>query len=73
MPKGITINPEIQHGQPVVAGTRTPIVVILSSLASGMTKEEVMRDYDLTEENMRDVMAYAAQTIELERTYFISA
>ena len=32
----ITIDNEIQHGKPVLRGTRLPIAVIIGSLASGI-------------------------------------
>ncbi|MFT3881378.1 MAG: DUF433 domain-containing protein [Gemmatales bacterium] len=46
----ITIDPKICHGQPVIAGTRTPVSVILGSLEGGDSIEELCKEYDLTEE-----------------------
>ncbi len=33
----IVIDPAIQHGKPVIRGTRVPVVRILGGLAGGMT------------------------------------
>ena len=46
----IVIDPKICHGKPVIAGTRTPISVILESLEGGDSIEELCKEYDLTEE-----------------------
>ena len=38
----IVIDPEIQHGKPVIRGTRVPVARIVGGLAGGMTKEEII-------------------------------
>jgi uncharacterized protein (DUF433 family) len=48
MNERIEIDPEVQHGKPVVRGTRVPVARILVGLAGGMTYEEIGREYDLT-------------------------
>ncbi len=66
MNERIVIDPEIQHGKPVLRGTRVPAVRILGGLAGGMTKEEIMREYEVTEADIAAALAYAAQLIETE-------
>ena len=57
----ITINPEIRFGKPCVRGMRISVYDVLSWLASGMTHQEILSDYpDLTEEDIRACLAYAA-------------
>ena len=73
MLEGITIDPKIHHGVPVVKGTRMPVARIFGALASGMSKEELMKEYDLTEQNIRDAMRYAMHVLETEKTYPVSA
>ncbi len=41
----ITLESEVNHGQPTVRGLRYPVRVILELLAGGMTPEEVLADY----------------------------
>ena len=53
MNERITIDPAICHGKPVIRGTRTPVSIVVGSLAGGMTFEEVQREYDLSIEDMR--------------------
>ena len=42
----ITSNPEICHGKPVIRGLRYPVQNILELMASGMTHQEILNDYD---------------------------
>jgi uncharacterized protein (DUF433 family) len=62
----IVIDPQIQHGKPVIQGTRVPVARIVGGLAGGMTKEEVMREYEVSEEDVLAALNYAAQLIETE-------
>jgi len=50
----IVIDPEIQHGKPVIRGTRVPVACLVGGLAGGMTMEEIIREYDI---NVEDVLA----------------
>ena len=65
----IVLNPKIHHGKPVIKGTRVPIVAIIGGLAGGMTMEEVCWDYEVTEEDVRAALCYAAGLIDSERVY----
>ena len=55
----ILIDPNIQHGKPVIRGTRVPITRILEGLGGGMSIEEVVREYEVTEEDVRAAIAFA--------------
>ena len=66
---GITVDREVQHGRPCFAGTRTPIASVLGALAGGSSLEEVMRNYLVTEEQIRAVLAYAAALLDSPRAY----
>lgn len=59
----ITVDPAIHHGAPVIAGTRVPAAVVVGSLAGGMTREEVMREYEVTGEDIDAALAYAADLV----------
>ena len=65
----IVIDPEIQHGKPVIRGTRVPITRIIGGLAGGMTNEEITREYDVTEQDIRAALSYAADLIDMEEFY----
>jgi len=55
--KRVIIDKKIMHGEPVIEGTRMPVSVVLGSL------EEVMKEYDLSEEDIRAALRYAADLI----------
>ena len=40
----IVIDPNICHGKPVIRGTRTPVAIVVGSLAGGMSFEDVQRE-----------------------------
>ena len=42
---GVVSDPEILGGDPVVAGTRVPVELILSELAAGRTSAEILHSY----------------------------
>ncbi len=56
----IVIDPEIQHGKPVIRGTRVPVARIVGGLAGGMTEDEIKREYEVTTADIRAALAYAA-------------
>jgi uncharacterized protein (DUF433 family) len=67
MNERILIDPKICHGKPVIRGTRTPVAIVVGSLAGGMTFEEIQREYDLTVEDIRGALAYAAELVAKEQ------
>lgn len=59
----ITSNPEISHGQPVVRGLRYPVQTLLELMASGMTFDEILADYeDLVRDDLLAVLEFGALT-----------
>ena len=58
----ITIDPSVCHGKPCIRGLRYPVENVLEWLASGMTTEEILADYeDLEREDILAALAYAAR------------
>lgn len=58
----ITIDPEICHGRPTLRGLRYTVEMVLELLSSGMTVEEILRDYeDLEHDDILAALAYAAR------------
>jgi uncharacterized protein (DUF433 family) len=65
----ILIDPRVCGGKPVIKGTRIWVSLLLDFLADGMTPAEVLAEYpQLTEEDLRAALAYAA---ELARVGFV--
>lgn len=57
----ITVDPMVCHGQACVRGTRILASVVLDNLAAGVSTAEIVASYPaITEEDIRAVLAYAA-------------
>ncbi len=57
----ITIDPGKRGGKPCVRGLRITVQDVLEYLASGMTVDEILRDFpDLTREDILACLAFAA-------------
>ena len=64
----ITMDPAICHGKPTIRGLRYPVDTMLELLSSGMTIEEILKDYeDLEREDLLAVLAYAARLSQVKR------
>ena len=66
---GITVDPQVVHGRPVVAGTRVPVEVVVGELAGGSSFEDIMQDYHLTDEQIRAALGYATQMLSSTSVY----
>ncbi|MBA4348541.1 MAG: antitoxin [Thermodesulfovibrio sp.] len=63
----ITVNPAILGGKPIVKGTRISVEFILELLASGVTEDEILRDYThLKKEDIHACLEYAARALKNE-------
>lgn len=57
----ITIEPGKRGGKPCIRGLRITVSDVLDYLASGMSEDEILRDFpDLTREDIRACLAFAA-------------
>ncbi len=57
---GVSVDPAIVHGKPVITGARVLVSRIVGHLAAGDTIETVSKAYDLTPEQIRAAVGYAA-------------
>ena len=58
----ITINRDVCFGKPCIKGTRIWFSLILDFLASGMSQEELLKEYpDLTTLDIQACLAYGAE------------
>ena len=62
----IVVDPSIRFGKPVIQGTRVPVELVIAKLAGGMTDGEVIKEYDITLEDIRAALGYAAKTLAAE-------
>jgi len=57
----ITVNSEIRFGKPCIKGTRIAVTDILQWMASGMSREEILNDYPMLQDNhIRAALSFAA-------------
>ena len=48
----------------VFRGTRMPVALVFENLADGMTIDEVMEQFDVTREQIKAVLEFAAHTLQ---------
>ena len=51
------------HGAWVFRDTRMPVALVFENLEAGMTVEEIIEQYDITREQIRAVLEFAAQSL----------
>ena len=57
----ITIEPGKRGGKPCIRGLRITVYDVLEYLASGMSEEEILKDFpDLTKEDIKACLEFAA-------------
>lgn len=66
MSKGISIDPAVCHGKPVIRGTRVLVATILGALAGGDSKKAVAEDYNLTLDQISDALRFASDMANMQ-------
>jgi len=57
----ITIHSDVRFGKPCIRNTRIAVYDVLSWLASGMSHNEIIKDFpELSNEDIKACLAYAA-------------
>jgi uncharacterized protein (DUF433 family) len=68
----ISIDPNVCFGKPCIRGHRIWVSLVLDFLASGMSQEEILKDYpQLTADDIRACLAYASEMTR-ERTVHVA-
>jgi uncharacterized protein (DUF433 family) len=63
----ITSDPAILGGKPIIRGTRISVEIILEWIASGASRDEVVRKHpQLSAEDVEQALAYAAAAVRNE-------
>lgn len=65
----IVIDVNIQHGKPVIRGTRVPVARIVGGLAGGMSVEQIQSAYEVTSEDVQAALEFAADLVEREQLH----
>jgi uncharacterized protein (DUF433 family) len=61
-PRVIAVNPFIQFGRPVIAGTRIPTDILAERFYAGETIEQLAEDYDRDPSEIQVALQYQART-----------
>ena len=70
----IVIDGKILGGKPVIKGTRIPVYLIVEMVANGMSIKEILKAYpELSEEDVKAALRYAASLLKRETYYEISS
>lgn len=70
MDQKIIISPNVLFGKPHIKGTRIPVEQVLACLAEGWTHKKIIKEFDLTEENIKACIDFAHQAVS--RTHFLN-
>jgi len=63
----ISADPGVLRGKPCVKGTRISVEFLLELVASGATRDDILREYShLTAEDVEEALRYAARFLENE-------
>ena len=63
--KHITINPNQCGGRPCIRGMRIRVVDVLDLLASGLSREQILKELpDLEEEDIEAALRYASRRVD---------
>jgi uncharacterized protein (DUF433 family) len=66
---GITADPSVRFGKPVVRGTRVPADVLVARVATGMDVKKVAEEYGVMETDIYNALNYAALRLSEEQIW----
>ena len=70
----VVIDEKILGGKPVIRGTRIPVYLIVELVANGLTIKDILKGYpELSEEDVKAALRYAASLLKRETYYEISS
>jgi uncharacterized protein (DUF433 family) len=63
--EGITVDPRVMVGKPVIKGTRMPVELVLAKLAANPDLDELFLDYpELTVDQIRACLRFATSLVQ---------
>ena len=62
----VVVDPAVRFGKPVIQGTRVPVELVIAKLAGGMKREEIVEEYEITQEDIQAALSYAASMLSAE-------
>ena len=69
----IISHPDLRGGEPCIKGTRIPVSVIVGSLAQGLTRGDILKEYpQLTNDDVSAALTYASESVSQESVYALA-
>lgn len=66
--EGITVDPKVMVGKPVIKGTRMPVELVLAKLSAHPDLDEFFLDYpELTVDQVRDCLRFASKLVQINK------
>ncbi len=65
----ITADPKVLVGKVVIKGTRLSVEFMLGLIAQGWPQQEILRNYRISEEQLRACVAYAQARVSEEKVF----
>ncbi len=66
MTEGISIDPAVCHGKPVIKGTRVLVSTILGALAGGDSREMIAEDYEIMPGQVSAALQFASEMVDMQ-------
>lgn len=66
MTVGISIQPSVCHGKPVIEGTRVLVSTVLGALSGGDSIETICEDYQLTAAQISAALEFASDITDFQ-------
>ena len=66
---GITVDPSVRFGKPVIRGTRVPADVLVARVATGLEIKNVAEEYGVMENDVYNALNYAARRLAEEQIW----
>jgi uncharacterized protein (DUF433 family) len=66
----ISLAPDVLAGKPVIRGTRLSVEFVIGLMADGWAEADILANYpDVTHEDIIACLAYARDTLSVEKVY----
>ena len=70
----ITIESGKMGGAPCIRGLRIPVATVVGLVASGVSEDDILRDYpDLEREDIREALRFAAEAVRERQIPLVKA
>ncbi|MEW5818140.1 MAG: DUF433 domain-containing protein [Spirochaetota bacterium] len=68
--KRVFSHPDLRGGEPCIRGTRIPVSLIVASVAQGLTRQDIIREYpQLKDKDITAALMYASESVQQESVY----